>query len=659
MRLARLAALERKKIEDEYLSVIQLIAELEDILANPARVLAIIKDELAELKRKYAGERRTRVVDDSNREMTDEDLIADEDVVVTISRRGYIKRQPVGDLPPPAPRRQGDHRPRHPRGGRGRAPAGREHPRLGAVLHQPRPRVLRQGPLDPRREPPGQGHGDHQPAGRPGGVGRGPGGDDLPAQLRARPLPGAWRPARASSRRRRSSSSSGSARPASARSRSTTDDELAWVGVSSGDDDVIIATAQGMLARFTEDEVRPMGRDAAGVIGIRLLKREGDSVVAMSIVEPDGRPARAVRDRLRQARPARRVPAQAPRRPGRPADRARGPQDGPRGGGPAGHRGGRGAACSSRPAARSSAPTSRASTATRSSARGVIVMRLAEGDTVAAIAAFRPGLADRDGIGDNDDPRARWWRTGGRGIGHLVMTALGAREADVYADQYEIYHGNANPELARKIAHYLGSEPGRAEVFEFANENIFVRILDNVREKDVFIVQPTSRPVNQSIMELLIMIDAFKRASRRADHGRRAVLRLRPLRQEGPAARPDHRAPDRGHDHGRRRGPDADDGPPPGPDPGVLQHPGRRAHGRPHAQPHTSSTESSRTASWSRTSGSRSAPGRSPSCSTRRWRSSRSAATATSTGPRSSTSSARSAGGARSSSTTRSTPRGR
>ena len=83
----------------------------------------------------------------------------------------------------------------------------------------------------------------------------------------------------------------------------------------------------------------------------------------------------------------------------------------------------------------------------------------------------------------------------------------------MYADQYEIYHGNANPDLARKIAHWVGSEPGRAEVFTFANENIFVRILDNVREKDVFLVQPTSRPVNQSIMELLIMIDAFKRAS--------------------------------------------------------------------------------------------------------------------------------------------------
>src|SRR6478672_4654609 len=88
MRLARLAALERKKIEDEYLEVIQLIAELEDILGNPARVLRIIKDELSELKRKYAGERRTKVEDGESRELTDEDLIADEDVVITISGRG-------------------------------------------------------------------------------------------------------------------------------------------------------------------------------------------------------------------------------------------------------------------------------------------------------------------------------------------------------------------------------------------------------------------------------------------------------------------------------------------------------------------------------------------------------------------------------------------
>ena len=81
----------------------------------------------------------------------------------------------------------------------------------------------------------------------------------------------------------------------------------------------------------------------------------------------------------------------------------------------------------------------------------------------------------------------------------------------MYADQFEIYTGNANRGLAEKICRYLGTDLGRLEVFQFSNENIFVKILDNVREKDVFLVQPTSHPVNQSIMELLIMIDAFKR----------------------------------------------------------------------------------------------------------------------------------------------------
>ncbi|HUF05986.1 MAG TPA: ribose-phosphate pyrophosphokinase [Candidatus Binatia bacterium] len=83
----------------------------------------------------------------------------------------------------------------------------------------------------------------------------------------------------------------------------------------------------------------------------------------------------------------------------------------------------------------------------------------------------------------------------------------------MYADEFSIYAGNANRPLAERICRYLRTEIGAVEVFQFANENIFVRILDNVREQDVFLVQPTSRPVNQSIMELLIMIDAFKRAS--------------------------------------------------------------------------------------------------------------------------------------------------
>ncbi|MCA1588220.1 MAG: ribose-phosphate pyrophosphokinase [Chloroflexi bacterium] len=83
----------------------------------------------------------------------------------------------------------------------------------------------------------------------------------------------------------------------------------------------------------------------------------------------------------------------------------------------------------------------------------------------------------------------------------------------MYADEFSIYAGNANRPLAQRICRYLQTALGDVEVFQFANENIFVRILQNVREQDVFLVQPTSRPVNESIMELLIMIDAFKRAS--------------------------------------------------------------------------------------------------------------------------------------------------
>jgi DNA gyrase subunit A len=64
------------------------------------------------------------------------------------------------------------------------------------------------------------------------------------------------------------------------------DDALAWVAVSSGHDDIVLATAQGRIARFPESEVRPMGRDAAGVIGIRLA-RAGDQVVGMGVVVPD------------------------------------------------------------------------------------------------------------------------------------------------------------------------------------------------------------------------------------------------------------------------------------------------------------------------------------------------------------------------------------
>ncbi len=80
-------------------------------------------------------------------------------------------------------------------------------------------------------------------------------------------------------------------------------------------------------------------------------------------------------------------------------------------------------------------------------------------------------------------------------------------------DDLSIFSGNANRQLANAICKHLRMPLGNADVFQFSNENIFIKINDNVRGHDVFIIQPFSTPVNRSIMELLIMVDALKRAS--------------------------------------------------------------------------------------------------------------------------------------------------
>ncbi len=80
-------------------------------------------------------------------------------------------------------------------------------------------------------------------------------------------------------------------------------------------------------------------------------------------------------------------------------------------------------------------------------------------------------------------------------------------------DELKVFSGNAHPALAKAIAEYLGMPLGKCEVFQFSNENTFVRIQENVRERDVFVVQPLCAPVNNNLVELLIMLDALKRAS--------------------------------------------------------------------------------------------------------------------------------------------------
>jgi DNA gyrase subunit A len=95
MQLRRLAALERKQLQDEYEELIKQIAYLEDLLANPRKIDAVIKDEAQELKKKHGDARRTQIVDQELEDFSEEDLIPHEEVVVTLSARGYIKRVPL------------------------------------------------------------------------------------------------------------------------------------------------------------------------------------------------------------------------------------------------------------------------------------------------------------------------------------------------------------------------------------------------------------------------------------------------------------------------------------------------------------------------------------------------------------------------------------
>ena len=282
MQLRRLAALERKKIEDEYLSVIRLIAELEDLLANPRKILVAIKDELTELQRKYGDERKTRIQADVNRELTAEDLVASEDVVVTLSQRGYIKRQAISTF-----RSQR-------RGGRGKlAMITREedavrhllvantHDNILFFTNRGRVFITKVHTLP---------EASRQAKGLPI--------INLPGvQVEQREyvsaiinLPGfepdhyLFMATRRGMVKKTSLAEYAKIRANGLIAINLQDgDELQWVGLSDGQSDVILATRKGQAARFHEQEVRPLGRDTMGVSGIRL--RPGDEVIGMEVAQ--------------------------------------------------------------------------------------------------------------------------------------------------------------------------------------------------------------------------------------------------------------------------------------------------------------------------------------------------------------------------------------
>jgi DNA gyrase subunit A len=282
MQLRRLAALERKKIEDEYKAIIKLIGELEDLLANPRKISQVIKDELTDLEKRHGDERKTRIEADANRELTAEDLVASEDVVVTLSQRGYIKRQPIGTF-----RSQR-------RGGRGKLAmltreedavrhllVGNTHDNILFFTNRGRvfitkvhtlPDASRQAKGLPIINLPGvqveqreyvsaiialpQFDADHYlvMATRLGMIKKTSLADY--AKIRANGLIAI---------------------------NLIDGDELQWVGLSDGQNDIIVATKKGQAARFREAEVRPLGRGTQGMKAIRLKK--GDEVIGMEVVE--------------------------------------------------------------------------------------------------------------------------------------------------------------------------------------------------------------------------------------------------------------------------------------------------------------------------------------------------------------------------------------
>ena len=399
MRLARLAALERKKIEDEYLEVIKYIAELEDILSRPARISKIISDEFAKLKEKFADRRRTKIAQDATREMSDEDLIADEDVVITISGRGYIKRQPLTT-----------YRQQH-RGGKGVIGMTTREEDAVATLQVANTHDYALFFTNKGRGFSAKVHeipdASRQNKGIPivnlPGVQVESGETPVATIILNGFTPGSYL---AFSTKKGIIKKTAIEQFEKVRSTGiiaiTLDkgDELAQVIQTSGEDDLVMATRQGRICRFHEREARAMGRTAGGVIGIRLA-RQGDLVVAMAVAEPG-----ADLLVLTETGHGKRVPVGAFARKHRGTQGVRlipleGRKTGP--------------VVAVRQVSEADEEvilisaegqvvrTKLESIATRKdgSAQGVRVMTLREGDKVAGIAAFRTGLAKRNDTGDN------------------------------------------------------------------------------------------------------------------------------------------------------------------------------------------------------------------------------------------------------------------
>lgn len=282
MQLRRLAALERKKIEDELAELLKTIAELEAILADEQKILGIIKDEFAALKKQYADERRTRVIDQELGKMSDEDLVPDEQVVVTLTSANYIKRSPIAEY-----KKQG-------RGGKGRrGMTTREEDVIEHVVNASthdfllfftnKGRVFRLKTYEvPMASLSAKGIAlvnllQLQPEEVVSAVINVNKQDNPNGNLFMCTVRGVVK--KTPFEQYQNVRSSGLIAI-----NLDDGDELKWIRMTTGDNEVVISTAQGQAIRFHEKDVRPMGRVSRGVRGIRL--RTADHVIGMDIVQP-------------------------------------------------------------------------------------------------------------------------------------------------------------------------------------------------------------------------------------------------------------------------------------------------------------------------------------------------------------------------------------
>ncbi len=283
MQLRRLAALEQQKIEDEQRQVLERIASLEELLANPKMILDLIKTDLAEIAETYGDERRTRIAAEASDEFDEEDLVSDEAVLISITEQGYIKRMSAKSF-----RAQG-------RGGRGVTGHAMKDEDEMLMLIPART-------LDTILFFSDKGKVYSEKAYQiPDALRTAKGisivnvlalnpGETITAAVAVPKFEAAEYCLMATSRgriKRIPLSEFSSVRPSGLIAINLAEgDELRWVRLTDGDCEAIFVTEQGQALRFSETQIRPVGRTAAGVIGIRL--KGHDQVTSMEIVEPGG-----------------------------------------------------------------------------------------------------------------------------------------------------------------------------------------------------------------------------------------------------------------------------------------------------------------------------------------------------------------------------------